>query len=268
MKPQVTSGPIVASETQKTTVTTGRIDAAPTDALQEKKALAQQAIMEAEAELQRIHEEEQAEAQAARAQMLAVREGHLIDAEGIRQLARHETDEEEKKKLLRIARQSEEEAYRIGAALGLDQKQLAEGLAEQKPKQPFLKRPVVAMLQVAGILLAISFCYNRFNQFHKSILKLNESLPMEQHLQPYDLTSIQKFFFEKLVVFTDLPVALLILFMIVPFVGFYVLPFVKSKKDFYTEFYEDLTPWQRSLITTAFCLGLLFYLALSHSVKP
>ncbi|RCR69412.1 hypothetical protein [Larkinella punicea] len=262
------SGPIVATETQKTTMNghSFKPNRMKSESLDAQRQKAQEAIQAAEADLLRLQEEEQSEIVAQRARLGQVRETHLMDAENFRAVARQETDEEEKRTLLRLAREDEQRAFEIGQELGLDQSQPDRG--EEKPRLPLLKRPVVALLQVVGILAAIAFCYRQFIGLQTYIQGLNEKLPVEKHLQPYDITSIQKFFFEKLVVFSDLPVALAILFLIVPFMGFYVLPVLRSKKDFYTEFNEELTPWQRSLITTIFCLGLLFFLALSHSVKP
>ncbi|GAB3256101.1 hypothetical protein GCM10027347_17700 [Larkinella harenae] len=241
------------------------VGSTPSQPAVDPKAAAQQAILDAEALLARIQEEEEAEQVARRSRLAAKREVHLRDAENFRNMARNESDPEEKRTLLQLAREDEQLAYQLGQELGLSQPDPNQA---SKPKLPWLKRPVVAFLQVAGILLAITYCYRQFNRFNEYIQRMNETLPPEKHLQPYDITSVQKFFWEKLVIFADLPVALLVLFLIVPFVGFYVLPFLRSRKDFYTEFNEELTPWQRSLITTIFCLGLLFYLALSHSVKP
>ncbi|MGA0558285.1 hypothetical protein ACO2Q8_16620 [Larkinella sp. VNQ87] len=265
MNTKTASGPIVATETKTTAVNGHKLASSPASGLEAKRQQAQAAIQAAELELQQIQEEEQAELVARRSRLATTREVHLRDAQNFREMARNESDPEEKRTLLSLAREDEQKAYQIGLELGLDQDVPAQ---DEKPRAPFLKRPVVAFLQVAGILAAISFCYRQFNQFNQYIQELNAKLPVEQHLQPYDVTSIQKFFYEKLVVFADLPVALLILFLMVPFVGFYVLPFLKSKRDFYSEFYDELTPWQRSIITTILCLGLLFYLALSHSVKP
>lgn len=219
---------------------------------------------QAQEELDELDREEQAEQYAYLQQLRVRREGHLADAAGFREMAKMETDQAEKENLFRLALAETEKANAIALELGIS----PDDQAEVKPKIPFLKRPIVAIAQVAGILLLISWAYKAFNQFHDYIQTLNQNLAPERQLQPYDLTSMQKFFYEKMVIFSDLPVALLIVFAIVPFVGFYVLPFFRSKRDFYTEFTEDLTAWQRSLLTTIIFLGVLFYLALSHTVKP
>jgi len=128
---------------------------------------------------------------------------------------------------------------------------------------------LLAILQVVGVIAAIWLLKWYFQEFRLSILEDNAKLPEgATPVSPYDDSSLQKLVFEKLAVFTDLPIALIVLTLIVPFVGFYLLPFLKARKDFHTEFYEELTPWQRSVITTCFVLGLLLFLALSHMVKP
>ncbi|QHV97949.1 PRKR-interacting protein 1 [Spirosoma endbachense] len=206
------------------------------------------------------------EATEARNALLLKRDKAKGAAQNFRQEALKATSEADKRSLYEWATEADHEAAMIEAELGIVSK-----AAQVAPeKQPFLLRNkgIMALLQVLGVILAIIYFHGLFEGFGLDIAADNLKLPIEKQLQPYDATSIQKLFYEKLVVFVDLPIALLILFLVSPFVGFYVLPFVKSKKDFYTEFYEDLTPWQRTCITTAVCLGLLFFLALSHNVKP
>ncbi|RAJ94207.1 hypothetical protein LX87_04092 [Larkinella arboricola] len=200
--------------------------------------------------------------------MFDERQKALDAAAGFRREARATQDENEKRNLYEWAREADEEARRLELELGIVSH--AEPSEEPAIALPWMQRhkKLTAMFQVLGVLLLIQFCYSQFMAYKEHIDALNGNLAIDQRLQPYDLTSIQKFFFEQLSVFSSLPIALVILFLIVPFVGFYVLPFLKSRKDFYTEFYEDLTPWQRSIITTALLLGLLFFLALSHTVKP
>lgn len=174
---------------------------------------------------------------------------------------------DEKKNLYEWAVEAELEVAWVEQELGIARKEDPAAVTEEKSWLQ-KNKGLMAIGQMLGVLVAIVYFHSMFNGIGEGITESNRGLPVESRLQPYDATSIQKLFYEKLVVFADLPIALLILFLIVPFIGFYVLPFAKSKRDFYTEFNEDLTPWQRSLLTTAFCLGLLFFLALSHNVKP
>lgn len=257
-------------DTKKVTPINGHsLEPSATATTPSKRDIAMAKIAEWEVQLQALEQEEQEEAQAEMARLAKTRDGHLMDAQNFRNMAKAESDPDEKRLLLRLASEDDHRASEIGMKLGI---QPAQAAADSDPSAglPWVKRnrSLVALFQMGGILAAIAYCYNQFTSFGEYIQKLNEKLPVEQHLQPYDLTSIQKFFFEKMVVFTDLPIALLILFLMVPNIGFYVLPFLKSKRDFYTEFNEDLSPWQRSVLTIAISLGLLFFLALSHSVKP
>jgi hypothetical protein len=231
-----------------------------------------QQLAEQEEELKRQREElAQQEAQAveaARRRKEAELEELRTDAENFRRSAREVDDETEKKTYLRFAADAERQAAELARELGV----VVEGelLSTEEPRASWLARNhgVVALLQVAFISAILWLCYAEFQHYHDYIQEVNKTMPAEVQMQPYDVTSIQKFFFEKLVQFSDLPVALLICILVVPFVGFYVLPIVRSRKDFYTEFYEDLSPWQRSVISTAFVLGLLLFAVLSHLVKP
>lgn len=143
--------------------------------------------------------------------------------------------------------------------------------APEAGKSPWYTRNhrLLAVLQVIGVITAIWMLKWYFQEYRVSILEDNAKLPDSvPPVSPYDDSSLQKLVFEKLALFTDLPFALIVLTLIVPFVGFYLLPFLKARKDFHTEFYEELTPWQRACITTCFVLGLLLFFALSHQVKP
>ena len=215
-----------------------------------------------------------------------------IELEEVQQQEQQRTEATKKYQELR----ADAESYRVKAQQAISQKkkeqfeaqmfeclEAAENLAEEFPflspqppeqpvmkteKKPVLSHRVIACLQMIAVIGAIWLLKWYFEQYQADILATNKMLPAEQHVSPYDASSLQKLVFEKLALFTDLPFALIVLTLIVPFVGFYLLPFLKARKDFHTEFYEELTPWQRSIITTCFVLGLLFVFALSHLVKP
>lgn len=227
-------------------------------------------LQRAQADIDNRREEIQRQKEAAATEVknrLTVEMNKAKDAAaGFRKEARETKDESEKRKLYEWASEADLEVARLAAELGI----VRPDETAQVEKKSFFRRNrwATAFLQVMGALAAILYFHGQFTGFSDYINEINRGLPVESKLQPYDVTSIQKLFYEKMVVFIDLPIALLLMFLIVPFIGFYVLPFLKSRKDFYTEFFEDLTPWQRSLLTTIFSLGLLLFLALSHNVKP
>jgi hypothetical protein len=239
-----------------------------TDALQKEKDEIAEAFMKLQEQQSDLRMKEALALEKERNQKFKQRSDALETAANFRQEARVATDEGEKRSLYEWAREAEAEARQLEIDLGIVSK--TDEPEEPATVLPWMQRhkKLTALFQVIGVVILIRFCYGQFMDFKTYIDEINKHLPFDQHLQPYDLTSMQKFFYEQLVVFTSLPVALVILFLVVPFVGFYVLPFLKSRKDFYSEFYEDLTPWQRSIISTALLLGLLFFLALSHTVKP
>lgn len=123
----------------------------------------------------------------------------------------------------------------------------------------------VSVILLVGGLIWLAGVY--FEHARDLILLANKALPPEQQMQPYDMTSYQKLAFEKMVQFSDLPVALILLLLVMPPVGIYVLPFVASKPDFWYEFKHELTPYQRCLLATCFVLGFLLLAGLAHLVK-
>ena len=225
---------------------------------------------EQQIEARRVQIQQRKEAAQAEAQnkLLTARDKAKEAAANFRREARKCTDEAEKRSLYEWATEADNEVRQIELELGIAHEAGQDSAPEDNKSFFERNRLLTALLQVVGVLVAILYFHGKFNSFRAEIETMNQGLAVEKQLQPYDETSIQKLVYEKLVVFVDLPIALLVLFLVVPFVGFYVLPFLKSRKDFYTEFFEDLTPWQRSIITTVFSLGLLFFLALSHNVKP
>ncbi|MDQ1088992.1 hypothetical protein [Siphonobacter sp. SORGH_AS_1065] len=229
------------------------------------EATAQAQIAQANAMLEQINQQRERERQEHESQLLKEYDGRLKDAKFFREDARKTDDMEEKRRLLLLASQDEDKAREIAAELGLNMPVVDAG--EKTPWWQFTHSKM-AIFQVVGILGLLIFCYQMFVGYQERIVEMNKSLPFDKQLQPYDETSIQKFFFEKLVQFSDLPTALLMVFLVVPFVGFYVLPFFGFGRNIYTEFKEELTAWQRTKITVSIILGFLFYLALSHLVKP
>ncbi|MBO9638783.1 MAG: hypothetical protein J7576_11470 [Siphonobacter aquaeclarae] len=234
--------------------------------LEAEKLEAQKMQAAAAARLEAIAATEQQEQEAARAAGIAAMNERLADAAYLKAQAREETDEREKRQLFLMAGKEEEKARTIAVELGLSQS--APGSETEKRPWWYFTPAKMALYQILGILSLLYFCYTSFTGYQARIAEMNKTLPFDKQLQPYDETSLQKFFFEKLVQFSDLPTALLMVFLVVPFVGFYVLPFFGYGRNIYTEFKEEISPWQRIKFTAFIVLGFLFYLALSHLVKP
>ncbi|GAB3990412.1 hypothetical protein GCM10028807_17520 [Spirosoma daeguense] len=194
------------------------------------------------------------------------------DAAGFRETATKESDETSKKMYVQWALEADRQAVQLARELGL----AIEEPAEEQPAEPttldkvhgLLRHRLGAVVQIALLIAAIFWASTNFETVGEHIKVLNEHLPLEEKMNAYDITSNQKFFFEKYVEFWDLPVAMLKLLILVPFVCFYLLPFIRSRKDFFTEFFEDLTPFQRCVITLAFAALFVLHSALSHGVKP
>jgi hypothetical protein len=194
------------------------------------------------------------------------------DAAGYRQTAAKEPDEASKLMYVKWALDADRQATQLARELGLAIDEPVEETPEetstlQKVAGLFRHR-LGAVIQGGLLILAIIWASTNFENIGEHINQVNKALPVEQQMNAYDETSNQKFFFEKYVEFWDLPVSLFKLFILVPFVGFYLLPFIRSRKDFFTEFFEDLTPFQRCVITLAFVALFILHSALSHGVRP
>ncbi|MCX6216574.1 hypothetical protein [Spirosoma sp.] len=193
------------------------------------------------------------------------------DAQNFRASAAKETDEASKMTYLRWAIEAEKNALGLAQQLGLEIPKELEEASEPKPAAGKNRKWGSAFWQMVGLFFVIFFAYSLFVGYGEHIQKLNEAIPddkPELKMNPYDATSIQKFFLEKFYEFFDLPLALVKLLIFAPFVLLYILPFFRSKKDFITEFYEDLTPFQRCIITLFLVSLFLLHSALSHLVKP
>ncbi|MBN8820769.1 MULTISPECIES: hypothetical protein [unclassified Spirosoma] len=228
-----------------------------------KDQIAQQ---EHELEQKRLLAEE-----AERQRKLDAYNGLREDAAGFRATAAKETDEASKKMYVQWALDADKQAVQVARELGLAIEDSADDSPEPTTLQKvhgLFRHRLGAVIQTVLLGVAIFWASTNFDSIGKHINELNKSLPVEQQMNAYDLTSNQKFFFEKYVEFWDLPVGLFKLLILVPFVGLYMLPFIRSRKDFFTEFFEDLTPYQRCLITLAFVALFILHSALSHGVKP
>ncbi|MGM9509557.1 hypothetical protein ACS5NO_17610 [Larkinella sp. GY13] len=184
-----------------------------------------------------------------------------------RSLAAEATEKEQADKFLAWAEENEEKAR----AIVVDGDEANEAPAVKKV--PVWRRLATHRLagagQLLGLALMVSWSLGMFNEFGMKIQETNKALPIEQQAQPYNLTSLQKYFYELFISFLDVPFSFLKLLLIAPFVLYYLLPFIKSgKRDFITEFFEELTPYQRCVLTVIFLALCFFSQSLAHVVKP
>lgn len=223
-------------------------------------------------EMDALEEQKQQAAELERQSKLDAYQALREDAAGFRATAAKETDEASKLMYVKWAVDADRQAVQLARELGLAieepvEPDQAERSTMDKVKS-LLSHRLGAIVQIALLVAAIVWASTNFTNIGHEIQVLNEKLPLEEKMNAYDITSNQKFFFEKYVEFWDLPVGLFKLLILVPFVGLYLLPFIRSRRDFFTEFFEDLTPFQRCLITFGFVALFILHSALSHGVKP
>lgn len=233
-------------------------------------------IRQAQEQLQRDAEElatqKQQADEAERQRKLGAYQALREDAAGFRATAVQEADEASKQMYVKWAIDADNQAVQLARELGL----AIEEPTEPEPVEPstlekvtsLFRHRISAVIQIILLGAAILWASSNFEGIGEHIKVLNKTLPVEQQMNAYDLTSNQKFFFEKYVEFWDLPVAIGKLFIMVPFLGIYLLACFRSRKDFLTEFFEDLTPFQRCVITLGFVALFVLHSALSHGVKP
>ena len=229
-----------------------------------------QKLMDANAENSRkmaeLAEQEQLAFQAKQAARRQEKVDLRVLADYYRELAAEQTDRSKADELAQWAMDCDRQSRTI----------IIEGEAEADPVSLASAPPLawwerhrqamaVGLAVVTALIILVAGEY--FHLFRDLILEQNKSLPLEQQMQPYDWTSIQKLAFEKMVQFSDLPIALVMLLLVMPPVAFYVLPFMNSKPDFWHEFKHELTPFQRCSLATCFILGFLLLAVLAHIVK-
>lgn len=126
-------------------------------------------------------------------------------------------------------------------------------------------------IQVALLVLLVFGTIAGFNAYEAKINAYNESLSetevITKKINAFNDANLQRVVFERFLQATDLVLIFLFILIVSPTVLGYVLPFVKTKKNFSTEFYENLTPWERAKLFGAFFCALLVYFGLSHTVN-
>ncbi|MDR6195640.1 hypothetical protein [Siphonobacter sp. SORGH_AS_0500] len=207
----------------------------------------------------KLEEQKKAAADAEHTRKLDEHYNLTEEAEGYRAEAARAKDDETKVLMLRKASEVQDRADILGRKLGLffDDPEPIQKVVESK-------RWVIPSLQVSGLLFFIWYCYSRFFAIRAEIILQNKTQEIQSN--PYGLDSIQKLFFEKLALGYNLLAVVAILAILFPRVLLYLLPFCKSKKDFSTEFDQNITSWQRILVTVLLVCSLL--LSLAFSPKP
>ncbi|UHG93310.1 hypothetical protein [Spirosoma oryzicola] len=219
-------------------------------------------------QLRQINAKKQEDAQKERQKKLDSYNKLLKSAKDFRSQSLTMTDRQDAEERNAWAEEAELEAHLLAMELGIKtETAVVQEIEPEIWQRPGLRRRLV-WGALGALIIFLVWSYGCFQDIRHTILNSNAKLPLEQQAQPYDATSFQKFFFEKFVELIDLPTLLIKLLIVAPFVAFYLLPVFKTKRDFITEFFEDLTPWQRSILTVLLLGLLLLHSALSHSVKP
>ena len=249
--------------------------------LSEEQVLQQQADA-LEAQKQALAARRKQAADEANARKLQTLEDLKADAENFRASARAEADEASKKDYLRWAADAEKQAADLARELGLNQPETEADSEEKQAVATYRKHRLRAIGQAVVLLLVLVGLYSCFVGVGDEIKQSNEAAykaakAMEakgidpgavEMMRPYDDTSLQKFLLEKFWEFADLLTTPLKLLMVAPFALFYLLPFMRSKRDFLTEFFNELTPYERCKIALGFIAAFLLHSGLVHMVKP
>lgn len=128
---------------------------------------------------------------------------------------------------------------------------------------PFIQVALLALL-VFGTIAGFNVYEAKINAYNES---LSETEVITKKINAFNDANWQRVFFERSLQATDLVLIFFFILIVSPTVLGYVLPFVKTKKNFSTEFYESLTPWERAKLFGAFFCALLVYFGLSHTVN-
>ena len=215
--------------------------------------------------LQRSIEAKKAEEKAKRDKKLQNEYEELLeDAKSFRNEAQKAADEQAKKDYLRFAQDAEKQARDIAYQLGMFSSE------EQQSTQRNWKLVYLTASQVAGLLVLVAAALAGFGYVRSYIIEKNKALMLsgEQQVSYFDWDSLQKLFYEQLSRGVDFILLLGLLAIVAPSVVRYLVPIIPSERNFFTEFYEDLTPWQRTIASVTLVGSVLLYLAISHLVRP
>lgn len=213
------------------------------------------------ARLAGIAEEKRLAAEAEKIKQQGVHANLVQDAQNLRAEAAQAPDEKTKLLLLTQAADIQAEANRLAVELGL----MKPEELEEKPgvSIPEKAKPFIWLGSIAALL---TYLYVKFFGLKDAIDLNNTKVDPFSQVRPYGLDSIQKLTFEKFTLGIDAVSVFILLGVFAPVLLWYFLPF-GSKINFQTEFKNELTPWQRIIVSVLLVLGLFLLVGLSHSVK-
>lgn len=237
-----------------------------------KKALEEQKAL-LEAEEQALIEAEQKAQEKAKQEQLTKIDSLFQNAEMYENWAKeelakkpHERDNGQAEAYMEIARERKAEARKLQLELGIQS--MATEPVETNETDTQSRHPWwTPFAQIGGLFLLLWVCVQGFFDTQKKISAHNAVVEPFAQVRAHDLDSVQKLFFEKMTIGTDLLIMLGIIGVISPVIFIYIVPIIKSKRDFLNEFNNDLTAWQRGLLTSIILSAVLLYLGLSHSVR-
>ena len=126
-------------------------------------------------------------------------------------------------------------------------------------------------LQVGLLFVLFAALVTGFKFYESKIAAHNAELSaveqIGERINAFNDANLQRIVFERIIQVTDLAFIILVLMITLPSVLSYILPLTGSKKDFNHEFFEALTPWQRTLTVLILISALLIYFGLGHSVN-
>lgn len=218
-------------------------------------------------------EAEQAEIAQSEKEELKKRKLSLLeDARNYEALARDAKSKEDTDQKLDWAKSAREEAAQIiieGETFDEELPTLKTTVNKRKLGQfiakymPFIQVGVLVSMIVA---LLMSF-YGYQAKIERANSLLSEDELITKKVNAFNDSNLQRIVFERLLQSTDLVFILIFLLIIAPSVLCYQLPFVKSNKDFYHDFFYKLSAWERIKFVAMLFGSLLIYFGLSHSVN-
>ena len=128
---------------------------------------------------------------------------------------------------------------------------------------PFIQVALLALL-VFGTIAGFYAYEAKINAYNEG---LSETEVFTKKINAFNDANLQRVVFERFLQATDLVLIFLFILIVSPTVLGYVLPFVKTKKNFSEEFYQSLTPWERAKLFMSLFCALLIYFGLSHTVN-
>ncbi|MFC0182562.1 hypothetical protein SAMN04515674_101518 [Pseudarcicella hirudinis] len=196
----------------------------------------------------------------------------LDDARNYEALARDAKTKEDTDQKLDWAKASRDEAAKIVIEGETFEEELpkVEQIANKRKLSRFIAK-YMPFIQVGVLVSMIVALLMSFYGYQAKIERANSLLSEDElitkKVNAFNDSNLQRIVFERLLQSTDLVFILIFLLIIAPSVLCYQLPFVKSNKDFYHDFFYKLTAWERIKFVAMLFGSLLIYFGLSHSVN-